>query len=76
MKSIDTKEYHVEFGKFIKEARECKKMNQTETAELVGITQSYLSYLESGDRDIDLALALKLCDAVGADMKDFISKLL
>lgn len=73
MKSI-SKNYQVLFGEFIREARERKGLNQTEAGELVGITQSYLSYLERGEREVDLALALRCCAALDADMKDFIDK--
>ena len=74
MKSLKSKSYRSMFGKFIKEAREYKGLSQTEAAELVGITQSYLSYLEKGRREIDLVLAMRLCDVVGVDMRDFINR--
>lgn len=72
LKNIDTNECHVQFGKFIREARERRGLYQSELAEKVGIVQSYLSRLERGERDIDLALALKLCDALSLDIQDFI----
>lgn len=74
LKNIDTNECHVQFGKFIRDARELKGLYQAELAEKVGIVQSYLSRLERGERDIDLALALKLCDALNIDIQDFIKK--
>lgn len=72
LKNIDTNECHVQFGKFIREARERKGLYQAELAEKVGIVQSYLSRLERGERDIDLDLALRLCDALNLDIQDFV----
>ena len=73
---IDAKECHIQFGRFIQEARVEKKMLQRELAEKVGITQPYLSYLERGERDIDLALAMKICGALNIDIQEFASKYL
>ena len=72
MRQISTKECHIGFGEFIREARLQKDMYQDELAEKVGITQVYLSYLERGERNIDLALALKLCDVLDLDIRKFI----
>jgi len=76
MKSIDSKNCNVKFGEFIKAARECQKMSQVEVAEKIGITQVYLSHIERGDRNVDLVLALKICDVVKADMQSFVSRYL
>ena len=76
MKLLDSKECHIAFGKYIKDIRERKGINQTEIAEKLGVSQPYLSYLERGERDVDLSLALNLCDAVGTDIRDFINKYL
>lgn len=74
MREISTKECHAEFGEFIREARtnRSEPLYQAELAERVGITQTYLSCIERGKRNIDLALALKLCDALDVDMQKFI----
>ncbi len=74
LKNIDTNDCHVQFGKFIRNAREAKGLYQSDLAEQVGIVQSYLSRLERGERDIDLALAITLCDALNLDIKDFIKR--
>ena len=74
MKKIENSEcLNKDFGKFIKTAREKKDMYQSELAQLVGIRQSYISYIENGERNIDLALALKLCEALNVDLSDFIA---
>ena len=73
---IDTKQCHIQFGRFIQEARIEKKILQRELAEKVGITQPYLSYLERGERDIDLALAMKICVVLNTDIREFVNKYL
>lgn len=60
------------FGLFLKEGRLRKDMSQTEVVERAGIGQSYYSYIEAGRRNIDLSLALNLCDILGLDINDFV----
>lgn len=74
MKKIDATECQIQFGTFIREGRKAKGMLQTEVAELVGIPQPYYSIIERGakDRNVDLALALKICQVLGLDIADFI----
>ena len=74
MKTIDIKDCHKAFGEYIKSARERNGMSQTEVADKLEVTQSYLSRIERGEREVDLALAFKLCAAIGLDMRDFINK--
>lgn len=74
MREINTKDCHVKFGNFIKDARNNQKLYQAEVAEQLGITQSYLSRIESGERDIDLALAMKLCKVLKLDFQEFVKE--
>lgn len=74
MRNIDVVDCHIKFGECIKKARERKEMSQYEVAPMVGISQPYLSYIEQGKRDIDFVLALKLCEAVGVDIREFIEE--
>lgn len=76
MRKIDSKECHLSFGKFIKQRRELLELHQKDIAEKVGISQPYLSYLERGERDIDLSLVLNLCEVLGLDIKEFIENYL
>lgn len=71
MREISTKECNTKFGDFIKQTRLEKNMYQEELAEKVGINRTYLSRLERGERNIDLALALKLCDELDVDIRKF-----
>lgn len=74
MKTIDVRDCHESFGKYIKAARERKKMSQTEVAKILDVSQPYYSRIENGEREVDLAVAFKICDAIGVDMRDFINK--
>lgn len=76
MKKIENSECQICFGNFIKEGRKKKDMLQTEVAELVGIPQSYYSVIERGaeNRNIDLVLAMKICQVLGLDISDFIKQ--
>lgn len=76
MKKIENSECLIGFGKFIKEGREKKDMFQSEVAALVGITQPYYSMIERGakDRNVDLVLALKICQVLKLDINEFIKQ--
>ncbi len=76
MKKIENSECLIGFGNFIKEGRENRDMYQAEVAALVGITQAYYSIIERGskDRNVDLVLALKICQVLRLDLNDFIKQ--
>ena len=73
---IDNRECLREFGSYIKEAREWRGMTQSEIAERLEINQSYYSLIENGKREVDLVLALKICQELNLDMRKFITKFL
>ena len=74
--TIDVRDCHAAFGKYIKAARERKGMSQTEVAKILEVSQPYFSRIENGEREIDLAFAFKICDVMGVDMRDFVNKYL
>lgn len=76
MKTIDVRDCHAAFGKYIKTARERKGISQSEIANILGVSQPYYSRIESGQRDVDLAFAFKICDVIGVDIRDFANKYL
>lgn len=76
MKTINTKDCHEAFGKYIKAARERKGLSQKEFAEKLGVSQSYYSRIEGGKREIDLAFAFEICNAIGVDIRDFANRYL
>jgi transcriptional regulator with XRE-family HTH domain len=63
-----------DFGNFIRTARERKGIFQGELAQMVGVRQPYISMIEHGERNVDLTLALKLCEALGININDFIKR--
>lgn len=74
MKKIENSECQVEFGKFLREGRERRNMLQSEVCSLAGISQGFYSQLESGTRNIDFALALRLCQILRLDLNVFIKR--
>lgn len=76
MKKIENSECLNEFGSYIKEARQWRKLTQAEMAEALDITQGYYSLIENGERDVDLVLAMKICKELRLDMRGFIKQYL
>ena len=68
---LSEQQIYIEFGKCIKYHRELQTMSQTDLAGKLGISQSMVCRIESGERKVDLGLAIKLCDAVKLDIRDF-----
>lgn len=64
--------FAIEFGRFIREAREARGLFQEDVAQALGVTRAYISAFELGKRNIDLGMALRLCDALDVDLNDFI----
>lgn len=76
MRQIDSKECYSSFGKFIKQARVLQGLGQVELSEKCGISQSNLSRIEAGGRIVEFSLAIRLCEALNLDIKEFIDELL
>ena len=74
--TIDVRDCHEAFGKYIKTARERKGLSQTEVAKSLDVSQPYFSRIEKGEREVDLAFAFKICDVIGVDIRDFANKYL
>ncbi len=75
MKVINKEKISVEFGTFIKEARERKGLYQADVAEMVGVSRSYYAFIESGKREIYFTLAVNLCRALDLNISDFMKVL-
>lgn len=67
------KEYLKDFGSFVKEGRERLGMYQSDVAKMLNISQPYYSCIEKGTRNVDLVLAIKICDILNLDLSDYIS---
>lgn len=70
-KSIYTKEYSL-FLEQLRKAREEKGLTQTEVAERLGQTQSFVSKVERGERRLDIVELRALCIAIGLSLADFV----
>lgn len=59
-------------GEFVRTKRESMNLSQSELATMAGTTQSYVSKVEIGSREPTLNIALNLCDALHADINEFV----
>lgn len=73
--NTDKEKIAVEFGNFIRAARESKGMYQGDVAAKLGVSRGYYSYIESGSREIYFSLAVKICDVLKLDFNDFMKHL-
>lgn len=72
---MDANEIALRFGRFIREERLRQNLLQKDVAAKLHITQVYYSYIESGSRNTDLALALEICRVLDLDLNDFTNSL-
>ena len=61
------------FGNFVKEGRERLGLYQSDVAKMLNISQPYYSCIEKGIRNVDLVLAMKICDTLKLDLSNYIS---
>ena len=74
MKRIENSECLADFGKFIREKREQLDLYQSNVASELGITQAYYSQIECGVRNVDLVLAIKICQVLKLNLNDYIKE--
>ena len=75
MKTIDKETVSKEFGQFIREAREAKGLYQADIAEQLGVSRSYYTHIEAGDREIYFTLAINICRVLDLDVSEFMKRL-
>lgn len=68
---MESKQYNIAFGKFIRDGREMRGLHQADVADKVGISQPHYARIESGSRAVSLSLAMELCDRLNLDINDF-----
>ena len=61
------------FGEFIKSKRKECDLTQKQVCVLAGTAESHVSRIENGTREPTLSLAIRLCDALGADINEYVS---
>lgn len=76
MKIIDNSECLKDFGKYIRDKRESKGILQSEMAKQLKITQAYYSMIERGERNLDLIVAINICNILGLNLQTFIKRYL
>lgn len=59
------------FRELLKEFRMAKNLSQTEVAARLGRPQSYVSKYETGERRLDFAETVFVCDALGIGIEKF-----
>ncbi|NPV80694.1 MAG: helix-turn-helix transcriptional regulator [Firmicutes bacterium] len=64
----------MDFGIRIKELREAAGLSQNELARRAGIAQSGLSYLETGAKSPSIDTLLRICDALGVSLSQFVGQ--
>src|SRR5262245_14733879 len=72
-KSIYTEEY-AEMLALLRETRHALKLTQTELADRLAMSQSFVTKYERGETRLDLAQLRVLCHALGTSLLDFVSK--
>lgn len=70
-KSIYTREYSL-FLEQLKKAREEKGLTQTDVAQRLGQTQSFISKVERGERRIDIVELRAICESIGIPFVTFV----
>ena len=73
-KTIYSREYQV-FLKELRDARERSSLTQTQLAEKLGQTQSFISKMERGERRVDIVELRAICAALGVPFIKFVSSL-
>ena len=59
------------FRKLLKELRMAKNFSQMELAARLGMPQSYVSKYETGERRLDFAETVLVCEALGIGIQSF-----
>jgi len=69
-KSIYSKRYH-RFLELLRQARLDSNTTQSQLAELIGVTQSVVSKMESGERRLDVVEVIDICNALKLSKLEF-----
>jgi len=73
-KSIYSQEYSL-FLELLRNARENKGLTQTEVAERLGQTQSFVSKVERGERRLDIVELRAFCAAIDIGFPTFVARI-
>jgi transcriptional regulator with XRE-family HTH domain len=67
---IKKKEY--QFGRHLQKVRKSKDITQEELAENIGVSQTWIAYLETGRTTPSIKILQKVAKALGVKVKDLI----
>jgi transcriptional regulator with XRE-family HTH domain len=73
-KSIYSLEYSL-FLELLRNARESKGLTQTEVAQRLGQTQSFVSKVERGERRLDIVELRAFCSAIDINFTTFVGRI-
>jgi transcriptional regulator with XRE-family HTH domain len=73
-KTIYTAEY-AQLLQLLREIRERAAITQTELAERLGHSQSFVTKFERGERRLDVIQLRTICGALGTDLASFVGEL-
>ncbi|MBE7709996.1 MAG: helix-turn-helix transcriptional regulator [Cyanobacteria bacterium SIG32] len=62
-----------QFGKNVKIERIRKDLTQEQLAEIMGVSQNFVSNIESGKQNMSLAKVLELSKSIGTDIKNLLN---
>jgi transcriptional regulator with XRE-family HTH domain len=72
-KSIYSREYAAAL-RVLRQARERAGFTQVELAERLGLTQSFVTKVERGDRRLDVVQLRTICHVLGLTMAEFVRR--
>lgn len=75
IKTIYTKEYRI-LLRMLKSKRQQKRISQENMAKKIGVPQSFISKIESGERRIDVMELFHYCEVLGIEIIQFITDLI
>ena len=70
---MDRSEILKKFGKNVKLARIKKDYSQDELAEVLGVSQNYITRIETGRQNMSLKKIAELADGIGVDIGDLLN---
>jgi transcriptional regulator with XRE-family HTH domain len=60
------------FGQHVRQLRLSKKISQEALAEMADLHRTYISDVERGVRNVSLATAFRIAQALGVELKDLV----
>jgi len=74
-KTIYTREYRI-LLRILRSKRQQKRISQEDLAKKLGVPQSFISKIESGERRIDVIDLFRYCEVLNIELVQFIKELI